>query len=254
MTLTESRRSADVVIVTSHAPLSVRQSARMTPPFLLNQGWWGQAALLLWAIAACGRASGTSPDNESGSVVSSSAGTGTTGVGAGTQSPSNGGAGSGATGTSLQDPGARAPSCAPRGPGMTSCGACNESCCTSLEVAGGTYYRTYDPPGPNLTVILAPDGGPAGEADPATVSSFYFDKYPVTVGRFRQFVSAVLPSDGGVGWRPPAGSGKHVHVNGGRGLVDVSAPPDAGTVYESGWQPSVVSSAGAVGTHIHLFC
>ena len=35
------------------------------------------------------------------------------------------------------------PSCAPGGAGMTNCGALSESCCTSLEVTGGTYYRTY---------------------------------------------------------------------------------------------------------------
>ena len=38
------------------------------------------------------------------------------------------------------------PSCTPGGPGLSNCGAGgsgNESCCTSLEVTGGTYYRTY---------------------------------------------------------------------------------------------------------------
>jgi hypothetical protein len=39
------------------------------------------------------------------------------------------------------------PSCAPGGPGMTNCGpggSGTESCCTSLEVTGGTFYRSYD--------------------------------------------------------------------------------------------------------------
>ena len=36
---------------------------------------------------------------------------------------------------------------------------------------------------------LAADGGPAGLADPATVSGLRLDKYLVTVGRFRQYVS-----------------------------------------------------------------
>lgn len=47
---------------------------------------------------------------------------------------------------------------------MTNCGpggSGTESCCTSPEVCGGTYYRTY-----------ANDGGPAAEADPAIVSDF----------------------------------------------------------------------------------
>jgi formylglycine-generating enzyme required for sulfatase activity len=101
-----------------------------------------------------------------------------------------------------------------------------------LAVDGGTYYRTYD----SINELdggfaLAPDGGPTALADPATVSGFRLDKYAVTVGRFRQFVSAVLPPDGGPGWTPPAGSGRHTHVNGGEGLASSGAP---GT-YESGW-------------------
>jgi formylglycine-generating enzyme required for sulfatase activity len=63
------------------------------------------------------------------------------------------------------------------------------------------------------------------------------DKYLVTVGRFRQFVNAVFLPDGGTGWRPSDGAGKHAHLNGGLGLVDV-ASLDAGTVYEPGWLSS----------------
>jgi len=77
------------------------------------------------------------------------------------------------------------PSCA-GAPGTINCGpggSGTESCCTSLEVTGGTYYRTYTNDGT----------GPTGEADPATVSSFRLDKYLVTVGRFRQFVRAAVP-------------------------------------------------------------
>ena len=100
---------------------------------------------------------------------------------------------------------------------MTNCGpggGGTESCCTSLEVTGGTYYRTYDTTfDMNGNAILGVDGGPTGEADPATVSGFRLDKYLVTVGRFRQFVSAW-----NAGWTPSAGSGKHTHLNGGNGL------------------------------------
>jgi sulfatase modifying factor 1 len=118
------------------------------------------------------------------------------------------------------------PSCAAGGPGLTDCGASGsgtESCCTSLEVPGGTYYRTY-----NQDEVTAgpPDGGWADEADPATVSSFRLDKYDVTVGRFRQFAAAWSN-----GWSPQAGSGKHTHLNGGQGLANSSS---AGT-YEAGW-------------------
>lgn len=97
---------------------------------------------------------------------------------------------------------------------------------------GGTYYRTYDSAdyGQSLPV-LATDGSPTGLADPATVSGFRLDKYDVTVGRFRQFVNAW---NGGAGWMPSAGSGKHSHLNGGRGLADCGSP---GT-YETGWLTS----------------
>jgi len=47
------------------------------------------------------------------------------------------------------------------------------------------------------------------------VGDFKLDKYEVTVGRFRQFVAAW---NGGAGYTPPAGSGKHTHLNGGNGL------------------------------------
>jgi formylglycine-generating enzyme required for sulfatase activity len=58
------------------------------------------------------------------------------------------------------------------------------------------------------------------------VSSFRLDRYAVTVGRFRQFVAAWNS-----GYVPPAGSGKHVHLNGGRGLSDSHGG------FEPGWSP-----------------
>jgi sulfatase modifying factor 1 len=110
------------------------------------------------------------------------------------------------------------PSCQPGGAGMTNCGTGSASCCTSLEVPGGTYSRTYTNSG----------SGPTGTADSATVSGFRLDEYEVTVGRFRQFVAAW---NGGSGWLPTAGSGKHTHLNGGQGLANSGS---AGT-YETGW-------------------
>jgi formylglycine-generating enzyme len=110
---------------------------------------------------------------------------------------------------------------------MTNCGAndAGESCCTSLEVPSGTYYRTY---------VSNEDGGATEEADPASVSGFQLDKYLVTVGRFRQFVSVALPPGGGAGWTPPEGSGKHTQLNSGAGLANSGS---AGT-YEAGWVTS----------------
>ena len=119
------------------------------------------------------------------------------------------------------------------GDGLTNCGASLESCSTSLEVVGGSFYRTFANSG----------SGATGEADPATVSSFRLDKYDVTVGRFRQFVNAW---NGGAGWTPPAGSGKHAHLNAGNGL-------DAtGGSYEPGWVTS--DDASIVPTNVNLAC
>jgi formylglycine-generating enzyme required for sulfatase activity len=84
-------------------------------------------------------------------------------------------------------------------------------------VPAGTFYRSYD--GVSL--------GFTSQASPATVSAFRLDIYEATVGRFRAFVNAV-----DAGWLPAAGSGKHTHLNGGKGLA-LSSP--VGT-YESGWQ------------------
>jgi hypothetical protein len=118
------------------------------------------------------------------------------------------------------------PSCAPGGPGMTDCGdAGDESCCTSLEVTGGTYYRMYG--GANFV-----DAGfqfyAGGACDPAKVSSYRLDKYLVTVGRYRQFLAAW-----NAGWVPAPGSGKRTYLSGGQGLVD-----SASGAYEPGWVAS----------------
>ncbi|HVU53027.1 MAG TPA: SUMF1/EgtB/PvdO family nonheme iron enzyme, partial [Polyangia bacterium] len=124
------------------------------------------------------------------------------------------------------------PTCATPGPGVSNCGAAGtdgadagESCCKSLPVSGGEKFSpmyTYTPDG----------NGPLNLGPQETVSSFRLDKYLVTVGRFRQFVDAW---HGGAGWKPLAGSGKHIHLNGGRGLVDGAASSAGNTVYESGW-------------------
>jgi formylglycine-generating enzyme required for sulfatase activity len=121
-------------------------------------------------------------------------------------------AGGGAGGTS-------SPSCAASSPGLSDCGEKHESCCATLPVPGGTYYRTY---------TSDPDGGGAAtaEADPATVSGFRLDKYDVTVGRFRAFVAAWS-----TGWSPAAGAGKHAHLRSGAGLSSNGA--DGG--FEPGW-------------------
>jgi formylglycine-generating enzyme len=75
------------------------------------------------------------------------------------------------------------------------------------------------------------------------VSGFRLDKYLVTVGRFRQFVNAW---NGGAGYTPPAGSGKHTHLNGGRGLANSGS---VGT-YEPGWVASHDSNIAPTNTNL----
>ncbi len=133
----------------------------------------------------------------------------TQGTGSGSSGSSGSASGSGASSGGSSSSGGSGStsmaSCQTSGPGLSNCGASGESCCTSLSVTGGTYDRTYTNAGTGAT----------GLADPATVSTFRLDKYLVTVGRFRQFVAAW---NGGAGYTPPAGSGKHTHLNGGSGL------------------------------------
>jgi formylglycine-generating enzyme required for sulfatase activity len=73
------------------------------------------------------------------------------------------------------------------------------------------------------------------QSRPASVSQFRLDRYEVTVGRFRAFVDAVSAADASPGWMPPAGSGKHGHLNGGSGL---SNGGDGAVLYEPGWDPA----------------
>jgi sulfatase modifying factor 1 len=145
----------------------------------------------------------------------------------GLETPGGGGGGC-VTLAGGKDHGGRSPvSCVGAGLGLLDCGADKESCCTSLVVPGGTFFRTY----------LNSGTGATGTRDPAAVSSFRLDKYLVTVGRFRQFVRAWDGGSGltgGAGYEPSAGSGKHAYLNGGRGLA--SGPNiDAQQVFEAGW-------------------
>jgi formylglycine-generating enzyme required for sulfatase activity len=135
------------------------------------------------------------------------------------KSPSDSGADAGDTSTVPTG------SCDIPGDGRTNCGASGtESCCTSILVPGitsPTFSRSYD-------------GITTGHTDAkwkAQISTFRLDKYEVTVGRFRQYVAAVL-----AGWKPTAGSGKHSHLNGGLGL----AGPASG--YEPGWDPDYTTA------------
>ena len=86
-------------------------------------------------------------------------------------------------------------------------------------MTGGTYYRTYTNYG---------TAAPTGRGRPG-------DGEHLPAGQVPGDGGAVPSVRGGVeqrrGWLPPAGSGKHTHLNGGLGLANSGA---AGT-YETGW-------------------
>jgi formylglycine-generating enzyme required for sulfatase activity len=86
---------------------------------------------------------------------------------------------------------------------------------------GGTYDRTYNT---SFSTSGPPAGGWTDLADPATVSNFRLDKYLVTVGRFRQFVTAW---NNGSGWMPAPGSGTHAYLPGG-GLENTGGGTETG--------------------------
>jgi formylglycine-generating enzyme len=180
-------------------------------------------ALVLCAASGCSSSNAGLPADAGGSASSSRD------TGSAADSGGSSDSGSGPSGAS--DSGSTAASCQSGGPGVANCGSSSESCCTSLDVSGGTYDRTYTNTG---------DGG-TDEADPATVSGFRFDKYLVTVGRFRQYVTYLSGSTGA----PPAnGSGIHTHLNGGLGLADGASPGS----YETGWDAASWNAYIATGT------
>jgi sulfatase modifying factor 1 len=198
------------------------------------------AAAVLFAVG-CGSSTPARGPSGTGGTGTGGANTGGSGAQAGLGGGRTAGGGSGGQ-VSLPDAGAfcssqpaaacaqggcaAPPSCAIAGSGRTDCGSNKESCCTSPEVPCGAYFRTYTNDGTGAT----------DEDAPALVSGFRLDKYLVTVGRFRQFVQAW---NGGSGYTPAAGSGKHAHLNGGKGLVDAGGSPDGGAAaYEPGWLAS----------------
>jgi sulfatase modifying factor 1 len=126
-------------------------------------------------------------------------------------------------------------SCITSGPGRSDCADGGESCCSSLEVRGGTFFRSYD----------GVSTGYMSQSAPAVVSDFRLDQYEITVGRFRQFVSAAVG-----GWMPPAGSGKHAHLNDGKGLVDSSAPTTFETGWDVSWNANLATTDGGWNTNL----
>jgi formylglycine-generating enzyme required for sulfatase activity len=86
-----------------------------------------------------------------------------------------------------------------------------------LLVPGGAFYRSYD--GVDFT----------DKSYPATVDSFYLDKYEITVGRFRQFVNQGM----GTQTSPPsAGAGEGI----------------PGSGWDSTWKTSLAANTASLTT------
>lgn len=103
--------------------------------------------------------------------------------------------------------------------------ACGSSgtanCCDpGNPVVGGTYYRSYD---------LAGDGLSGSRNYPATISTFFLDKYEVTVGRFRTFVNAGRGTQASA---PAIGEGAHDKI--------------AGSGWDTSWNASLPASQSAL--------
>jgi formylglycine-generating enzyme required for sulfatase activity len=166
------------------------------------------------------------------SGAATTGGAGSSGSPAGGASAGDGPVGGGGTGSSAGAPSQGATSCKSAGPGLSTCGENqDESCCTSLPVPGGTYSRTYQNTG----------SGATGKADPATISTYALDKYEVTVARFREYVKYL--ENGGT--PPAAGSGKHTHLNGGKGLADSGKAGAFESGWDASWNSKIPSGAGA---------
>lgn len=103
----------------------------------------------------------------------------------------------------------------------TTCGADgNDGCCNSPEIPGGAYHRSYD---------FAGDANSGTTSFPATVSDFRLDKYEVTVGRFRAFVTAGMGTQSNP---PPTRSGAHANI--------------VGSGWDSSWNASLLASTAAL--------
>lgn len=96
---------------------------------------------------------------------------------------------------------------------QATCGTAADSCCTSLAVPGGTFFRDHD---------LAGDSLSGGTNYQATISSFRLDKYDVTVARFRAFVAAGM---GTQAHPPDANAGAHAK--------------NAGSGWDASWNTSL---------------
>ena len=150
-------------------------------------------------VAGTGGIAGTGGTAASGGITGTGGGGGAGGIGGSTETPA-GTPGPSCTGL--------AATCGPSGIG---------SCCASLLVSGGAFYRSYD--GVTYTNM----------SYPATVSDFALDKYEITVGRFRAFVNA---GRGTQASPPITGDGVH--------------PLIAGSGWDSSWNTNLPADTASL--------
>jgi hypothetical protein len=109
---------------------------------------------------------------------------------------------------------------------------CGLACALGAFAAAGC--DGFDRPAEGGTPEAATGGrsAPGGDSGggQACCSAVRLDQFEVTVARFRKFVGAI---DAGSG-DPRSVSGKHVHLNGGRGVANAS--PGGRVPFEDGWQ------------------
>jgi len=104
--------------------------------------------------------------------------------------------------------------------------ASDDCCSTASPIPGGTFYRSYD---------VAADGMYSNMNYPGTVSPFVLDKYEITVGRFRTFMTAGTSTQADP---PLAGAGARVlngapDQGGWDATWDAELEPDASTLVAS---------------------
>jgi formylglycine-generating enzyme required for sulfatase activity len=138
------------------------------------------------------------------------------------------GGGGASAGSSSGGAAANAPPSCKAGGATSQCGPNEESCCTSLPIPGQTFFLGFDGVSADYK----------DKSHSASVTGFRLDKYEVTVGRFRQFVAAVVGS-----WRPDAGAGKHAHLLDGAGLKNVGATGGNEAGWDAAWSSQLASKA-----------
>lgn len=109
----------------------------------------------------------------------------------------------------------------------STCGE-EESCCATRSVQGGIFKRGYDVGPPVQGAADVPNAQRLDGAASVKIGDFHLDRFEVTVGRFRRFVSAY---NGFRNNRPANGEGRSPNV-----FPRAVATPDGGQGASGLWQ------------------